>query len=78
MLKKRIIGVITVLNGLAVQSFGYKSYLPIGNPKYLAENLDHWGVDEILLLDIKRSEKKQGPNLQLLNEVSNLGGFQLR
>ena len=40
MLKKRLIGAITVKNGIAVQSFGYKKYLPIGSPKVIVENLD--------------------------------------
>ena len=40
MLKKRLIGVITVLNGWAVQSFGYKNYLPLGRPEVLAKNLE--------------------------------------
>ena len=49
MLKKRIIGSITVLNGWAVQSIGYSQYLPLGRPSVIAENLDRWGADEILI-----------------------------
>ena len=71
MIKKRICGVITVYNGLAVQSFGFKKYLPIGNPVALAENLNRWGADEIILLDIKRSKQNLGPNLELLKSISN-------
>ena len=59
MLKKRLIGVITVKDDWAVQSIGYKSYLPLGKPKIIAENLDRWGVDEIICLSIDRSIKKQ-------------------
>ena len=65
MIKKRIGGVITVYNGLAVQSFGFKKYLPLGNPVNLAENLSRWGADEIILLDIKRTKQNLGPNLEL-------------
>ena len=57
MLKKRLIGVITVLDGWAVQSFGYKKYLPLGKPKILAKNLDNWGADEILIQSINRTRK---------------------
>lgn len=70
MVKKRIAGVITVNNGLAIQSFGYKRYLPVGNPIHLAENLSRWGADEIIVLDIKRSMQNLGPNLELLNQIS--------
>ncbi len=61
---------ITIYNGLAVQSFGYKRFLPIGNPIYLAENLSRWGVDEIILLDTQRSKKGLGPDLDLLRAIS--------
>ena len=55
MLNKRLIGVITVKNNIAVQSFGYKNYLPIGDPRVLAENLDRWGADEIHVNCIDRT-----------------------
>ncbi len=70
MLKKRLIGVITVKDGWAVQSFGYERYLPLGRPEVLAENLDRWGADEILLQCIDRSTGGLGPDLQLLERVA--------
>ena len=70
MLKKRFIGVITVRNGWAVQSFGYKRYLPVGHPVVVAQNLDRWGVDEILVLAIDRSAKSLGPDFELINSLS--------
>ena len=73
MLKKRLIGVITVKDGLAVQSFGYNRYLPLGAPAILVENLDRWGVDEILLQCIDRSRYSLGPNLELLERISQEG-----
>ena len=73
MLKKRLIGVITVKAGWAVQSFGFGRYLPLGRPECLAENLDRWGADEILVLSIDRSCKKLGPDLQLLRKLGALG-----
>lgn len=69
MLKKRLVGVITVRNGWVVQSFGYRRYLPIGHPSVVAENLDRWGVDEILVLAIDRSAKGVGPDVELLNAL---------
>ena len=73
MLKKRLVGVITVKNGWAVQSFGYRRYLPLGRPEVLAENLDRWGADEIILLCIDRTGQGGGPDLTLLDRVSRKG-----
>ena len=73
MIRKRLVGVITVKDSLAVQSFGYKNYLPLGNPEILVENLDRWGVDEILVLCIDRTVKHQGPDFYLLERLSAKG-----
>ncbi|RQO36093.1 hypothetical protein DBR37_07115 [Herminiimonas sp. KBW02] len=73
MLKKRLIGVVTVKNGWAVQSFGYKRYLPLGKPECLIENLDRWGADEILVQVIDRSIDKLGPDFSLLEKIGRLG-----
>tara|TARA_B100000902_G_scaffold398969_1_gene467746 strand:+ start:4677 stop:5450 length:774 start_codon:yes stop_codon:yes gene_type:complete len=69
---KRIIGSITLKKGRAVQSFRYKNYLPLGSAKCLAENLDRWAVDEILILDIDRSENNLPPNFDLIKSVSSI------
>ena len=37
--KKRLIATIVVKDNLAVQSFGYGNYLPLGSPPILATNL---------------------------------------
>ena len=73
MLKKRLIGVVTVINGLAVQSFGYGRYLPLGKPECLVENLDRWGADEILVQVIDRSVRCLGPDFRLLERLARLG-----
>ncbi len=73
MLKKRLIGVVTVKNGWAVQSFGYRRYLPLGKPECLVENLDRWGADEILVQVIDRSEAGLGPDFELLGRLGALG-----
>lgn len=72
-LKKRLIGVVTVKDGLAVQSAGYRNYLPLGRPEILIENLDRWGADEILVQCIDRSACSLGPDLALLERISRLG-----
>lgn len=73
MLKKRVVGVITVKNGWAVQSFGYRRYLPLGKPEIVAENLDRWGADEIILQCIDRSSHQQEPDFALLARVAKMG-----
>lgn len=73
MLKKRLIGVVTVYNGWAVQSFGYRRYLPLGRPECLVENLDRWGADEILVQVIDRSTGGREPDFDLLARLGRLG-----
>ncbi|OYQ63871.1 hypothetical protein B9G53_14800 [Pseudanabaena sp. SR411] len=73
MLKKRLIGVVTVKDGWAVQSFGYNRYLPLGNPECLIKNLDRWGADEILIQVIDQSRRKFEPDFRLLESIGKLG-----
>jgi imidazole glycerol-phosphate synthase subunit HisF len=67
------VGVVTVKNGWAVQSFGYRRYLPLGKPECLVENLDRWGADEILVQVIDRSSANLGPDFELLKRLGSLG-----
>jgi cyclase len=73
MLKKRLIGVVTVRQGLAVQSFGYSRYMPLGKVEIIVENLNRWGADEILIQCIDRSKFRLGPDFNLLKRISSLG-----
>lgn len=73
MLKKRLIGVVTVLQGIAVQSIGYSKYLPLGKPEFLIENLDRWGADEVLIQSIDRSANNHGPDINLLERINRIG-----
>lgn len=73
MLKKRVIGVVTVKAGWAVQSFGYHRYLPLGRPEYLVGNLDRWGADEIVVQVIDRSKNQLGPDFDLIEKLGKLG-----
>jgi cyclase len=72
-LNKRLIGVVTVRQGWAVQSFCYNRYLPLGRPEVIIENLDRWGADEILMHCIDRSSTQIGPDFSLLERVGKLG-----
>lgn len=73
MLKKRLVGMIVVKDGWAVQSFGYRRYLPLGRVQTLAENLDRWGVDEIIVQCIDRTPRGLGPDIELLRGLGSLG-----
>lgn len=73
MLKKRLIGVVTIKDGWGVQSFGYGRYLPLGKPECLVENLDRWGADEILVQVIDRSVAGAGPDFNLIEKLARLG-----
>ena len=73
MLNKRIIGVLTVLDGICVQSFAYKRYLPLGRVEFQVENLCRWGVDEILIRVINSTRNVSAPNLDLLNKIGSMG-----
>lgn len=69
MLKKRIMGIVIVRNGIAVQSIGFVRYLPIGRPEIVVEYLNTWGVDEIAVVDISASRKGQ-LNVELVRKLS--------
>ncbi len=73
MVKKRIIGVVNILNGWAVQSFSYTKYLPLGKPECLIENLDRWGADEIVVQVLDGSINLTGPDLKLLEKIGKIG-----
>jgi cyclase len=73
MLRKRLIGTVTIRNGWAVQSFGYQKYLPVGKPECIVENLDRWGVDEIFLQVMDRSLNNLGPDIDLIEKIANSG-----
>lgn len=70
MLKPRIIGVVAVKDGWAVQSIGFERYLPIGRPEVSVEFLDRYGVDEIALLDIAATREGRGFDTAMLKRCA--------
>jgi len=62
MLKKRIIAVLPIFNGIVVQSIGFKKYLPVGKAEIAIEFLNSWGIDEIVVVDI--SARKNNLTIQ--------------
>lgn len=70
MLKKRIIGVVLVRNGIAVQSIGFRRFLPIGRPEIAIEFLDRWGVDEIVLLETDATSAGETPAVEAVRSFA--------
>lgn len=64
---KRIIGVLTVRDGCVVKSYGYASWRPAGRLTTALRNLDRWGADEIVVLDISR---RAGLDAALLRQIA--------
>lgn len=54
MLKKRLIPVLLLKNGLLVRSEQFKIHQAIGNPIYEVQRFNEWNVDELVYLDITR------------------------
>ncbi len=70
MLKKRIVAILIVKNGIVVQSIGFKHYLPVGKPAIAVEFLNSWGVDEIILLDISATQNGSPPDYPMVKSAS--------
>lgn len=56
MLKKRLIPVLLLQNGLLVRSELFKIHQVIGNPIYEVQRFNEWNVDELIYLDISRDD----------------------
>ncbi len=55
--KIRLFGVVCVKNNIVVKSIGFNNFRPAGNIITALQNLENWQVDEIVVLDISRSNK---------------------
>lgn len=72
MIKKRIAAAVVVKNDRVVQSFSFSKYLPLGSVPAVIENLDRWGVDDILILNIDRTSMQLGPNIDLIQKIASI------
>ena len=70
MLKTRLVPCIITKKDLVVQSFGFSSYLPIGNVKTAIEFFVNWDVDEIVIVDIDATREAREPNVDLIEWAS--------
>jgi cyclase len=57
-LKKRLIPVLLLQNGLLVRSELFKIHQVIGNPIHEVQRFNEWSVDELVYLDITRGEAR--------------------
>jgi len=69
-LKKRIVGLLVIKDGVVVQSMGFRHYLPIGRPEVSVEFLNQWGIDEIILLDISATFQNRPPDFGMIRKIS--------
>lgn len=72
MIKKRIIAVVSISDGIVVQSFSYNNKLPLGRPEAFIKNLDRWMVDEILVNDFSRSKNNKSPDYDLIKRIGRI------
>lgn len=56
MKKKRLIPVLLLRNGWLVQSRGFRRYQNLGNPTAAVARLSEWASDEVIYLDISKSD----------------------
>ena len=56
MLKKRLIPILLLKNGLLVRSESFEIHQVIGNPLNEVKRFNEWNVDELIYLDISRNE----------------------
>lgn len=56
MLKKRLIPVLLLKNGLLVRSEGFKIHQIIGNPIFEVKRFNEWNVDELIYIDISQDD----------------------
>ncbi|MEK7165664.1 MAG: imidazole glycerol phosphate synthase cyclase subunit, partial [Patescibacteria group bacterium] len=72
MLKKRLIPILLLREGMLVKSIEFQSYRPVGNPKVAIDYFNSWEVDEIVFLDITPGKQYQPGRLDI-----NLENFRL-
>lgn len=81
MLKKRLIPVLYLRNGLIVRSQEFHDFREFGNPINQLERLNDWNADELIYVDITREGahdlkrddlkvKRQSDILEILREIS--------
>ena len=66
---RRIIGKILLNGHWAIQSKNFETFLPIGRPEIVAEFLDQWQVDEILITDRLASRENRCIDVDIIRSI---------
>ena len=56
MVKRRIIPIVLIKNGQVVRSQSFSIHQTIGNPINTIKRYADWGVDELIILDISKTD----------------------
>src|SRR5699024_7652563 len=70
MIKKRIIPCLDVKDGRVVKGVQFKGLRDIGNPVELAEYYNNEAADELVFLDITKTEKRHKMMLDIISETT--------
>lgn len=70
MLKKRIIPVLSLMNGRLVKTRGFESHRDVGDPVASARIYNSQYADELVFLNINRQDRTVEPLLSLIENVS--------
>jgi cyclase len=71
MLAKRVIATILLSNGMIVQSKQFKHTNVIGNAKTAVDFFTTWDIDEIVILDVSRTDENRGEFLKIVEGFGN-------
>ncbi|MBL3398098.1 imidazole glycerol phosphate synthase subunit HisF [Staphylococcus pasteuri] len=70
MIKKRIIPCLDVKDGRVVKGIQFKGLIDIGSPLELAQYYNEAGADELVFLDISKTEKGHDLMLEVIETIS--------
>lgn len=69
-MKKKIVACLDVKDGRVVKGVNFQGLRDMGDPIQLAHFYDKQGADELVLLDISRSDDKHALMLDIIQEIS--------
>lgn len=70
MLKHRVLPLVLLTGYNVVKSIKFSTYRTLGNPITICRIYESRGVDELVLLDIRATVEKRGPNLDIIRDIS--------
>lgn len=70
MRRVRIIPSLLIQNGGLVKSVRFKNHVYVGDPVNTVRIFNDKEVDEIVILDITATKKKEGPNVGLISQIA--------